>query len=91
MHQYNSNCTSRTIWFDLAATPFLVFEPEPLNAFESVEVVFAATVEVEPLEVYFWEQSDCPSPWNLYWTDAARECGGLDINDPVFGQHWTEY
>jgi hypothetical protein len=91
MHQYDSNCTSRTNWFDLAGIPCLVFEPEPLNAFESIEAILTASFEEEPLEAYFWEQSAVPSPWNTYWTEAAREGGGLDINDPVFGPHWTRY
>jgi hypothetical protein len=91
MHQYDSNCTSRTNWLDVTGTPCHVFELEPLNTFESIEVVLEATFEQEPLEAHCWEQSDIPSPWNSYWTDAAREGGGLDINDPVFGQHWTKY
>jgi hypothetical protein len=48
--------------FDLAGTPWLVFEPEPWNAFESIKAIHAATIEAEPLEVYFWEQSTVPSP-----------------------------
>ena len=68
-----------------------MFEPEPLNALESIEAVLPATFKEEPLEAYFWKQSDVLSPWNLYWTDAARDGSGLDINDPVFGQHWTKY
>jgi len=56
-----------------------------------MEVILKATFEEEPLEAYFWEQSTVPSPWNTYWTDAAREGGGLDMNDPVFGPHWTRY
>jgi hypothetical protein len=91
MHKYDSNCTTQTNWFDLAGTPCLVFEPEPLNTFDSIEAILAATFEEEPLEAYFWEQSTVPSSWNTNWTDAAREGGGLDINDPVFGQHWTKY
>jgi hypothetical protein len=91
MRQYDSNCMSRTNWFDLARVHCLVFEPEPLNAFESIEAILAASFEEEPLEAYFWEQSTVPSPWNIYWTEAAREGGGLDINDPVFGPHWTRY
>jgi len=91
MHKYDSNCISRTNWFDLAGTPCLVFEPHPLNAFNSIEAILAATFEEEPLEAYCWEQSTVPCPWNTYWTDAAREGGGLDINNPVFGPHWTRY
>jgi hypothetical protein len=91
MQKYDSNCTSRTNWFDLAGTPSLVFEPEPLNSFNSIEAILAATFEKEPLEVYFWEQSTVPCPWNTYWTAAAKEGGGLDIDDPVFGPHSTWY
>jgi len=91
MQNYDTNCTSGMNWFDLTKTPCLVFEPEPVNAFESMEAIVAATFEEEPLEAYFWEQSPPPSPWNTYWTDAAREGGGLDINDPVFGPDWTRY
>jgi len=91
MHQYDSNCTSRTNWFDLASTSCLVFEPEPLNAFDSIEAILAATFEEEPLEAYFWEQSTVPSPWNNYGTDTAREGSGLNSNNPVFGPHRTRY
>jgi hypothetical protein len=91
MHQYNSNCTSPTNWFDLAGTPCLVFEPEPLNAIESIKAIFAATLEEEPLEAYFWELSTVPSTWNTYGTDTAREGGRLDIIDHVFGSYWTRY
>ena len=78
-------------WFDLAGTSCLVFEPEPSNPLKSIEAILAASFEEEPLEAYFWEQPTVPSLWNTYWTDAAREGGGLDINDPVFGPHWTWY
>jgi len=91
MEKYESNCTSRTNWFDLAGTPCLVFEPEPLNAFDSIEAIVAATFDEEPLEAYFWEQSTVPSPRNTYWTDAAREGGGLDMNNPVLRPHLTRY
>ena len=91
MQKYDSNCTSRMNWFDLARTPCLVFEPKPLNAFESIKAILAATFEEEPLQAYFWEQLTVPSPWNTYWTDAAREGGGLHINDALFGPHWTRY
>jgi hypothetical protein len=90
MHQYDINCTSRPNWVHLAGIPCWVFGPELVNAFESIEAVLAATFEKEPLEAYFWEQSTVPSPRNTYWTDAAREGGGLNINDPLFGMCWTE-
>jgi hypothetical protein len=41
--------------FDLAGTPCLVFDPEPLNAFENIKAILAATIQDEPLEAYFWE------------------------------------
>jgi hypothetical protein len=69
----------------------LHFEPEPLNAFDSIEARLVAIFEEEPLEAYSWEQSTVPSPWNIYWTDTAREGSGLDINDPMLGPHWTRY
>lgn len=27
----------------------------------------------------------------MYWTDAAREGGRRNINNPLFGPHWTQY
>jgi len=91
MHLYDSNCTSRTNWVDLAGIPCLVFETESLNAFESIEAIPGASFVEESLNGYFCEQSTVPSPWNTYWTDAAKEGGGLDINRPVFGPHGTLY
>jgi len=91
MHQYDSNCSCQTNWFNLAGTPSRVFEPEPLNTVESVDTLLAATFEEEPLEACSWEQSTVPSPWNTYSTDAGREGGGLDSNNPLFGPHWTRY
>jgi hypothetical protein len=87
MQKYDSNCTSLTNLFDLSGIPCMVFEPKPFNAFNRLKVILAATFEEGPLKAYFWEQSTAPSPWNTYWTDEAREEGGLDINDPVFGPH----
>jgi hypothetical protein len=53
MHQYDSNCTSRKNWFDLARIRCLVFEPEGLNGFDSIEAMLEASFEEEPLEAYF--------------------------------------
>jgi hypothetical protein len=58
-----------------------------LNSFESIEAILAAAFEEEPLKAYFWELSTVPLLWNTYWTEAAREGGGFDINDPIFGPH----
>jgi len=55
MHQYSSYCTSQTNLFDLAGTHCRDFEPEPLNGFESIEAICAASFEEQPLKVYFWE------------------------------------
>jgi len=49
MLRYDSNCTSRTNWFYLASTPCLVFEPELLNAFRSIEAILTAMFEEESL------------------------------------------
>jgi hypothetical protein len=68
-----------------------VCEPEPLSAFVSFETILAVTFQDETLEADLWEQSDIPSPWCIYCIDTAWECGGLDINDPVFGQPWSKY
>jgi len=91
MQEYNSNCTSRTNWFDLARTHSSLSEPEPLNAFESMEGLTNTEVDTLILPVYCWEQSDVPSPWNTYWTEAAAYRGGLELDDPVFGSNWTKY
>jgi hypothetical protein len=87
----NRRCTSRPNWFDLAGTASLLFEPESLNTFASIEDVIAATLEQERMETEFSKQSEVPSHRNISWTDAPREGGGLDINDLVFRQQWTEY
>jgi hypothetical protein len=91
MQKYDSNCTSRTNWFDLAGIPCILSEPEPLNAFESIGELLTVEVDDIYLPAYFWEQSDVPSPWNLYWTEAAAYGGGLALDDPVFGDSWTTY
>jgi hypothetical protein len=91
MQMYDSNCTSRMNWFDLAGTPCLAFKPKPLNTFESIKALLAATFDEEPLKDYFSEQSTVPSPWNTYSRDGAREGGRLDIYDSVFRPNWTQY
>jgi len=62
-----------------------------LNNFESIEARCAAIFENEPLKAFFSEQSAVPSDWNAYWTDTVGEGGRLDINNPMFGPHWTRY
>jgi len=43
------------------------------------------------LPAYFMEQSDVPSPSNIDWTEEAAYGGGLELDDPVFGNSWTKY
>jgi len=62
-----------------------------LNAFESIDGLLNTEVDDICLPAYFWEQSDNPYPWNLYWTEAAAYRGGLAIDDPVFGDRWTRF
>jgi hypothetical protein len=66
-------------------------EHELLNAFETIEGLLKIVVDDICLPAYFWEQSDIPSCWNLYWTEAAAYGGGLEIHDPVLGNSWTGY
>jgi len=91
MQNYDSNCTSRTNLFDLAVTYGLLSEPEPLNAIESLEGLLNTEVDDLTSPAYFWEQSDVPSHWNTYWTEAIAYGGGLELEDPVFGSNWTKY
>jgi hypothetical protein len=91
MQMYDSNCTSRTNWFDLAGTHCTLSEPEPLDTFESIEGPLNTEVDDTCLSAEFWEQPDTPSPWNLYGTEAAPYGGGLALDDPVFGNSWTRY
>jgi len=91
MRKYDSNCTSRTDWFDLAGTQCSHSEPEPLNALQSIEGLSNTEVDDLILPAYFWEQSDVPSPWDTYWTEAATYGGGLELDTPVFGNNWNKY
>jgi len=45
-----------------AGTPCIVFELEPLNSFDSIDTILPATLEGEPLDADWWEESDIPSP-----------------------------
>jgi len=78
-------------WFDLGGTLCSLSELEPLNAFESTEELLNTEVDNLVLPAYFWEQSDVPSHWNLYWTEAAALGRGLELDDLVFGNSWTKY
>lgn len=69
----------------------MISEPEPLNVFNSIGVVLAADSEEEPLEAYFWKQYDTLSPWNINWTESVAYGGGLELDDSVFGNSWTQY
>ena len=91
MSAYNINQSihSRISFFDLAGRTTNLFEYEPLNAFDSIEAVISENQE--PLEEYFWSEPQPVSPRNSYWTEAARNGGGLQIDDPVFKNIWTKY
>ena len=91
MQKYHGDYTCSTNCVDLNGTPGHAFEPESLNTFNCTEFMLTPTLAADHLEVDFWEQSDVPSHWNLYWTEAARDGGGGDINAQVYGQHWTRY
>lgn len=91
IQQYDINCIVSTIWFYFAGACCLVFEPEPLNIIDSVKTILRATCVEKPLEANFCGQSTVSLPWNAYWTDLAREGGGLNIKDPVLAPHWTGY
>jgi hypothetical protein len=80
---------SRINSFDLAGRTTNLFKVEPLNAVNSINAVILEPEE--PLEPYFWEEPQAVSPWNSYWTEAAKYGGGLQINDPVFKDSWTKY
>src|ERR1700687_5042811 len=80
---------SRINFFDLAGRTIDLFETEPLNAFDSIDAIILETEE--PLEEYLWSEPQAVSPWNSYWTEAAKQGGGLQINDPVFQNFWTKY
>jgi hypothetical protein len=89
MGEYDSYCTSQTNWFDLAGTRCSLSEPEPVNAFENIEGLLNTEVDDPILPAHFSEQSDVPSPWNVYWTEAHAHGGGLELDNPVFGSSWT--
>jgi len=91
MWEYNRDCTSRTNWFDFAGTHCSLSEPEPFNAFGSIEGLLNTEEDGLILPTYFWEQSDIPSPWNIYWTEATAYGGGLELDNPVFGNSWAKY
>lgn len=78
-------------WFHLSGLFCTHCEPKPYNAFDSIDTIVRDSLQGEPLEAYFWEQSDVPSQWNLYWTDAAAYGGCLELDDSVFGASWTKY
>jgi len=91
MREYDSTCTSRTNWFDLARICCALSRHEPLNPFESVEGLLNTEVDDLILPAFFWEQSDVPSPWNIHWVEAAAYGGGLELDDPVCGSNRTKY
>jgi len=87
IQSYDRKGISRTNWFDLAGTTCLDFGPKPLNAVERIKAVLNATLDEEPLEIYFSEQSNIRWPCNCYATDSAGEGGGLDNTRLQFREH----
>ena len=81
-YDINKPAQSRINFFDLAGRTTNPFETEPLNAFNSIDAILLETEE--PLQAYFWDETQALSPWNSYWTEAAKQGGGLKMNDPVF-------
>ena len=88
-YDINRPTYSRINFFDLAGQTTNLFEYEPLNAFDCIEAVISE--DQEPLDEHFWAEPQQVSPWNSYWTEATRNGGGLQIDDPVFKNFWTEY
>ena len=80
---------SQINYFNLAGRSINLFEIEPLNPFDSIDEILLETEE--PLEAYFWDEPQRVSPWNSYWTEAAKSGGGLRIDDPVFKDFRTKY
>lgn len=66
-------------------------EPEPLHFFETIEGLLNTEVDDLTLPAYCQEQSDIPSTWNVYWTEAAAYGGGLALDVLLFVNSWTEY
>jgi hypothetical protein len=89
MMPYNSNCNCQVNFFHLAGMSTQLAEPEHLNFIDRIDALLHETEE--PLEAYFWDAPDTPYAWDLYWTNSARQGGGLSIDDPVFADHWTRY
>jgi hypothetical protein len=91
MPAYDSNKPQQSLinFFDLAGLTTHLFEQEPLNVVDSIDAILSETEE--PLEAYFWYELHAVSPWNSYWAEAARNGGGLEINDPVVMILWIKY
>ena len=75
----------------LPGTHCSLSEPESLNAFKSIKGILNTEVDDLILPAYFWEWSDVPSLWNIYWTEPAAYGGGLELDDPGLGNKWTKY
>jgi len=53
MQMYNSNCTFLTYLFDHATSHCLVFAPDPLDVYESIENIPTESFKDTPLEADF--------------------------------------
>ena len=89
VYNINKPIQSQNNFFNLAGWTKNLFEHEPLNTFDGIEAVLLETEE--PWEEYFWSEPQPVSLWNFYWTEAIRNTGGLQIDDPVFKNVWTKY
>jgi len=49
------------------------------------------SLEEEPLTTEFWGQFNDPSPWSVYGAETTAYGGGLELDNPVFGNSWTKY
>ena len=88
-YDINRPIQSRINFFDRAGRTTNLFEFEPLNAFDSIEAIILQSEE--PLEEYFWSKLQSVSLWRYYWTEATRNRGGHQIDNPVFKNFWTKY
>lgn len=57
IRKYYALSAIQTNWDDLDSTHWPVFEPEPIDTFETIETILAATYEKQTVQDYIWEQS----------------------------------
>jgi len=89
IQKYNNKCSVWTSWFDLARSPCILFKPKSFNNFKSIDWILRK--QEESLQQEYWEQSDIPSSWMLYFTVAIREDSGHGNNHSLHLKHETKY